>query len=221
MADSHFAPDRRIACQFIDVSVGNGLGGQPVGDLGVDADQGGWHLDQLPCVFEFASGVVVHGQVDWPAGLAAGAHATRVGTMRGNGFAVGQANVGQKAFVALDERAGNQIRPTESVVRGWCVTGVGHRRLSCRDKAASVVTGEQIQNLGFCIQPPPADPRARSAGFLPAGLAAQVGEPEREGSALSGAYRVDATTGLEKEATTVRSLPDAVPTFPRGQMAAF
>ena len=40
-------------------------------------------MDQFPGILELSFGVVVKGEVDWPADLAAGFHATRIGERLG------------------------------------------------------------------------------------------------------------------------------------------
>ena len=87
------------------------MGREAVGDLCIDAHQRCRHMNQFPGIVELALGIVMIGHIDRLAGLAAGLHASRIGAMGGNDLAIVQADIGQKAFVAPDQRASDQRRP--------------------------------------------------------------------------------------------------------------
>lgn len=107
--------NRNAPLEFGNRTVGGGQGHQPVGHQGVDAHQGGGHVDELPGVPELAFRAVVNGQVDRPARFAAADHAARVGAVGRHRLAGIEAHVRQKTLVAPDQPAGSQWRPGDAV----------------------------------------------------------------------------------------------------------
>jgi hypothetical protein len=103
------APERRITLELGDFAGLDGFGHQPVGELGIDADQRAADADHLPRVFELAVGVAGRAQPDLGAGIVDRQHGSRIGAVRGDhAAAVEKLDVGQEPLVAFYERAGDE-----------------------------------------------------------------------------------------------------------------
>ena len=68
-------------------------------------------------------------------------------------------------------------------------------------------------DLVTAVKPPFADTRTVLGDFAPPILGSQVAKPERKRAALQGAYRINATTGLEKQTASLKIFNDAVTRF--------
>ena len=77
---------------------------------GVDADPHAIDANHLPGVGQLAIQISAARDQYGAAGVFAAEHAAGVGAVDGDDFAVGEADVGEKPFVALNERAANKLR---------------------------------------------------------------------------------------------------------------
>ena len=76
----------------------------------IDADPVPIDPNHFPCEGELATFIFAAREINDAAGLFATEHAAGVGAVRGDDGAVGEADVGEKTLVALDQRAADEFR---------------------------------------------------------------------------------------------------------------
>jgi len=100
-AIAHFRPHAVIAGQAPDSSIMYCFSDQPVGNRGVDTDQGCGHFNKLKSILQAACRVVVPGEICRSSRLTACTHAPGIGTMGSYHTSILQPYINHKALVAL------------------------------------------------------------------------------------------------------------------------
>jgi hypothetical protein len=113
LAVGDLVADAIVARQFRDQVVFEGVADDAVGEGGVDAGPEGLvvvgDLDQFPGVGELALGAGGEGQEDGAADFADAGHGSSVGAVGGDDFACVEFDVGEEAFIAAEEFAGDEV----------------------------------------------------------------------------------------------------------------